>query len=161
MKLAKVLSESDAKKIQSFVLYGGVFTTLAIWTKLEDPVNLPKMFVLALFAAIVLGLSIPAFLSIGNLNSQEKKLGLGFVTLFLFGLTVSTLLTDLKYTAIFGEYHRNNGYLSYLAMVILMAASIMSRCICARTATTIQPFPVFLLAFQTPQIKTMTSRIYL
>jgi O-antigen ligase len=83
------------------------------------------MFVLALFAAIVLGLSIPAFLSIGNLNSQEKKLGLGFVTLFLFGLTVSTLLTDLKYTAIFGEYHRNNGFLSYLAMVILMAASII------------------------------------
>ncbi len=49
MKLARALSEAEAKKIQSFILLGGVFTTLAIWTKLEDPINLPKMFVLVLF----------------------------------------------------------------------------------------------------------------
>ena len=57
MKLARALSEAEAKKVQSIILFGGVFTTLAIWTKLEDPINLPKMFVLVLFAAIVLGLS--------------------------------------------------------------------------------------------------------
>ena len=57
MKLARALSEAETKKIQSFILFGGVFTTLAIWTKLEDPINLPKMFILVLFGALVLGLS--------------------------------------------------------------------------------------------------------
>jgi hypothetical protein len=33
MKLARELSQTEAKKVQSFILFGGVFTTLAIWTK--------------------------------------------------------------------------------------------------------------------------------
>jgi O-antigen ligase len=35
-------------------------------------------------------------------------------------------MTEVKYTAIFGEYHRNNGFLSYLAMAILTAAAILA-----------------------------------
>jgi O-antigen ligase len=126
MKIAKALSESEAKKVQSLILFGGLFTTLAIWTKLEDPINLPKMFVLVLFAATVLGLSLPAFFAIRNLKSQNQKISLGLVALFLLGLLVSTLMTDVKYTAFFGEYHRNNGFLSYLAMSIFTAAAILS-----------------------------------
>lgn len=122
MKLARALSDLEAKKVQSFILFGGVFTTLAIWTKLEDPINLPKMFALVLFAAIVLGLSLPALLSARKLNSGSQKIGLGLIGFFLFGLLVATMATDVKYTAIFGEYHRNNGALAYLAMAILMGA---------------------------------------
>lgn len=122
MRLARALSESEAKKVQTFVLLGGVFTTLTIWTKLEDPINLPKMFVLVLFAAIVLGLAFPAILSARKYSSSIQQLGLGLISLFGICLLISTLATDVKYTAIFGEYHRNNGFLSYLAMVILMAA---------------------------------------
>jgi hypothetical protein len=48
MKLARALSDVEAKKVQTFILLGGVLTTSAIWTKLEDPINLPKMFVLVL-----------------------------------------------------------------------------------------------------------------
>jgi O-antigen ligase len=40
--------------------------------------------------------------------------------IYSLGLLISTIFTDVKYTAIFGEYHRNNGALSYLAMAILM-----------------------------------------
>jgi O-antigen ligase len=126
MKLAKALSEAEAKKIQSLILFGGAFTTLAIWTKLEDPVNLPKMFVLVVFAAMVFGLSLTALLAARDMKTQSKKFGLGLVTLFLLGLLVSTSITDVRFTAIFGEYHRNNGFLSYLAMAILMAASIVT-----------------------------------
>jgi len=122
MKLARALSEDEAKKVQTFVLLGGVFTTLAIWTKLEDPINLPKMFVLILFAAIVLGLAIPALLSAHKLSSSNQKVGLGLIGLFAVGLLISTVATDVKYTAIFGEFHRNNGFLSYFAMIVLMVA---------------------------------------
>ena len=126
MKLARELSEAEAKKVQTFVLLGGVFTTLGIWTKLEDPINLPKMFVLAFFAAIVLGLSLPALLNSFKAYSTNQKIGLGLIVLFAFGLLISTFTTDVKYTAFFGEHHRNNGFLSYLAMVILMLSSVLA-----------------------------------
>lgn len=122
MKLARALSDVEAKKVQTFILLGGVLTTSAIWTKLEDPINLPKMFVLVLTAAIVLGLAIPAILSASKFSSPIQKIALGLIGLFALGLIISTLATDVKYTAFFGEYHRNNGFLSYLAMVILMSA---------------------------------------
>jgi O-antigen ligase len=122
MKLARALSDDEARKVQTFVLLGGVFTTLTIWTKLEDPINLPKMFVLVLFAAIALGLVIPALLSAPKLSSRNQKIGLGLMGLFAIGLLVSTLATDVKYTAIFGEFHRNNGFLTYFAMIVLMVA---------------------------------------
>ncbi len=123
--MARALSEVEAKKVQTFILLGGVFTTLAIWPKLEDPINLPKMFVLVLTSAIVLGLAIPAFLNTARLTSLSHQVAIGLVCLFLLGLLISTLATDVKYTAIFGEYHRNNGSLSYFAMAILMGAGAL------------------------------------
>jgi hypothetical protein len=81
MKLARALSEVEAKKVQTIVLLGGVFTTLTIWTKLEDPINLPKMFVLVLFASITLGLVMPALLSAHKLSSKEQKISLGLFSL--------------------------------------------------------------------------------
>jgi O-antigen ligase len=125
MKLARALSEAEAKKVQTFVLLGGVFTTLTIWTKLEDPINLPKMFVLVIFAAGVIGLSLPSLLNFKKIVSKNQQISLLLIGLFIFGISISTFMTDVKHTAIFGEYHRNNGYLSYFAMALLMASSIL------------------------------------
>jgi len=125
MELARALSEVEAKKVQTFVLLGGVFTTLTIWTKLEDPINLPKMFVLVLFAAIALGLAMPALLSVHKISSGNQIIGLVLTGLFAIGLIISTVATDVKYTAIFGEFHRNNGFLSYFAMIVLMVAGLL------------------------------------
>ena len=122
MRLARALSDVEARKVQTFVLLGGVFTTLTIWTKLEDPINLPKMFMLVLIAAIALGLVIPALLSAHKLSSSNQKIAIYLVSLFAVGLVITTAMTDVKYTAIYGEYQRNNGFLSYLAMVILMVS---------------------------------------
>ena len=123
MRLVRALSDVEARKVQTFVLLGGVFTTLTIWTKLEDPINLPKMFVLALSAAIVLGLALPAFLSARKFTTPIQQISLGLIFLFGLGLLIATMATDVKYTAVFGEYRRNNGFLSYFALVILMAAA--------------------------------------
>jgi O-antigen ligase len=125
MKLARALSEMEAKKVQSFILFGGVFTTLAIWTKLEDPINLPKMFVLVLFAAVVLGLSLPVFLNIKKTSSGSQRIALILIGIFALGLLISTAATDVKHTAIFGEYHRNNGALSYISMALLIAVAAL------------------------------------
>jgi O-antigen ligase len=125
MKLARALSEIEAKKVQSLILFGGVFTTLAIWTKLEDPINLPKMFVLVLFASVVLGLSLPVLLNIKKTSSGSQRIALVLIGIFALGLLISTIATDVKYTAIFGEYHRNNGALSYISMALLMVVATL------------------------------------
>ena len=97
MKLARALSDVEARKVQTFVLLGGVFTTLTIWTKLEDPINLPKMFVLILFAAIALGLTIPALLSAHKLSSNNQRIGLGLIGLFtVLGNLICYLLIMLE-----------------------------------------------------------------
>ena len=126
MRLARALSEAEAKKVQSFILLGGAFTTLAVWTNLEDPINLVKMFVLVLFSAVVLGLSLPSLLSAKRTALGIQKISFGLIGLFITGLLVATLKTDVKYTAIFGEYHRNNGALSYLAMTALMLGGLLA-----------------------------------
>ena len=126
MKLARELSEAEAKKVQTFILLGGVLTTLAIWTNLDDPINLPKLFVLVLFSAAVLGLSLPSLLNVKKTSMGIQKIGLLLIGVFILGLLVATSKTDVKYTAIFGEYRRNNGALSYLAMSALMLGSILA-----------------------------------
>ena len=123
MRLARELSQAEAKRVQTVVLLGGVFTTLAIWTKIEDPINLPKMFVLALSSAIVLGLALPAIIGARKFTSGGQRVGLSLVALFSLGLLVSTIFTDVKYTAVFGEFHRNNGALTIFACAILTAVA--------------------------------------
>jgi hypothetical protein len=71
---------------------------------------------------MALGLVIPALLCVRKLYSLNQKIGLGLIGLLALGLMISTLATDVKYTAIFGEFHRNNGALSYISMIILMIA---------------------------------------
>ena len=100
MKLARALSDVEAKKVQTFILLGGALTTLAIWTKLEDPVNLPKIFALVLSAAAVLGLAFPALLSAHRLTGGSQRIALGLVGLFIVGLLVSTVATDVKYLSL-------------------------------------------------------------
>ena len=126
MSFVRALTEPEAKKLQSIILLGGAFTTLAVWTNLEDPINLPKMFLLALFSSAVFGLSLPSLISVKKTASGSQKICLGLIGIFLLGLLVATLKTDVKYTAIFGEYRRNNGALTYLAMSALMLGSIFA-----------------------------------
>jgi O-antigen ligase len=83
------------------------------------------MFVLVLSAAAVLGLALPALLTFRKITSSSKRIGFGLCLLFVIGLLVSTVASDVKYTAIFGEYHRNNGALSYLAMAILLGVGAL------------------------------------
>lgn len=126
MKIARALSEAEEKKVQSVILLGGTSTTLAVWTNLDDPINLPKLFVLVLFSAVVLGLSLPSLLSAKKTSSGIQKISQGLMGAFILGLAVAALKTDVEYTAIFGEYRRNNGALSYIAMSALMLGSIFA-----------------------------------
>ena len=122
MKLARKLSDAEEKKVQSLILITGGLTTLTVWTSLEDPVNLPKLFVLVLGAVGVFGFSIPVFL---NFRSQPMVVQIltVLISLFCFGLLASTFMTDVLYTAIYGEAGRNNGALQYLSLAVILLST--------------------------------------
>lgn len=109
--------------MRRLVLFTGVATTLILWTSLADPINVPKMFVLTVLSAWVLGSVIVALIS-----GRGSKLSLGqwAIFAFAFGLLVAALLTDVKYTAFFGALQRNDGAFSYLALATLSIAGMMS-----------------------------------
>ena len=124
MKLARALSELEKAKVQKLILFTGSITTLAVWTKLEDPVNLPKLFVLAIGSMAVLGFVFPAIIKFRALNSIQRQYIL-LISCFLLGLLVATLKTDVGYTAFFGEAGRNNGALQYACLSILSVSVAM------------------------------------
>ena len=117
------LSEQQASQTRRLILITGVATTLAVWTSLADPVNVPKMFVLAILSAWILGVIITA-----SISEKRIKFSLGqwAVIVFSAGILLAALLTDVRYTAFFGASHRNDGALSYLALATLCMAGMMS-----------------------------------
>jgi O-antigen ligase len=124
MKLARALSELEKVKVQKLILFTGSITTLAIWTKLEDPVNLPKLFVLAVGSVAVLGFIFPAIINFRSHNSIQRQY-IFLVLCFLLGLFISSINTDVGYTAFFGEAGRNNGALQYACLSILSVSVVM------------------------------------
>ena len=119
----RVLSGGQASQTRGLVLSAGVSTSLIVWTSLADPVQLPKLFLVGLLSAWVLGVVI-----VGSVSGREKKFSLGQWSVFAFivGLLIAGLFTDVKYRALFGTVARNNGGLSYLALATLCVGAMMS-----------------------------------
>jgi len=101
----------------------GALVTFAFWFPLEDPINLPKMFVLLTFTAWISGTMLVAFF-----YHKSKSLALGEWALLAFALVLllAAVLTDVRFTAFFGASHRNDGALSYLALAALAFTAMNS-----------------------------------
>ena len=103
-------------------IFGGcAITTLYFNSKIQDPFNSPKMWIIILISAWLTGHII------ANNQKSFKNIDLRILTsllgcFVLFGL-VAAITTDISYTAFFGENQRRNGFLTYLALVIFMLAS--------------------------------------
>jgi O-antigen ligase len=98
-----------------------VFTTIILMLLIVVPAfydltNIPKYSVL--FIASALSLSCLLNPRFGFLNKDKWKINTPPIV-FLVIMLMLALLTDEKYTAFFGKYGRNNGWLQYLSFVIL------------------------------------------
>ena len=100
-----------------------VAITLYFQPSLADPFNSPKLWVLIIASAWLSGY-IFSYREMISANSQLKHLTL-MLFLFLSSLSISTLFTDFKYVAVFGETQRRNGFLQYLSLAIVMLVSGM------------------------------------
>ncbi|MDP1720453.1 MAG: O-antigen ligase family protein [Candidatus Nanopelagicaceae bacterium] len=111
-----LLSKDQMQKTRRLLLITGVLVTFAFWFPLEDPINLPKMFVLMAFTAWI---SATTFVSFWYQRSKSLALGEWALGAFALGILLAAVLTDVRFTAFFGASHRNNGALSYLALAAL------------------------------------------
>ena len=98
------------------LLLSAVAITLYINPNMADPFNAPKMYVLILSSSWLIGYLLFDFRS--QLSDYKKLVFLSssFITIML-GMS---LLTDVKYTAFFGDTQRQLGFLTYLSFVIFM-----------------------------------------
>ncbi len=103
-------------QIRPLILLTGILTTFIVWIPLYDPINQPKMVLLVLLAAWVLGAAVSVSVSSGL---KSFTLGQWAVIAFVVGILLAGFLTDVKYTAFYGAIYRSNGAFSYLAMAVL------------------------------------------
>lgn len=97
--------------------------TLYFQPNLADPFNSPKLWILIIVSAWLSGY-IFSYREMILKNSHLRYLTL-ILFLFLFSICISTLLTDFKYVAIFGDTQRRNGLLQYLSLTVVLLVSAM------------------------------------
>ena len=109
-----------------WILASLFLVTLYFQSTLADPFNSPKLWVLLFFAAWLSGY----IFTFRNIISDIKPVNLICYLIFVFlsFLLVSTVVSEFRYVAIFGETQRRNGFLQYLSLsIILVATSIFTR----------------------------------
>ena len=95
--------------------------TLYFQTNAADPFNSPKLWASIILASWLLGYIVN---SRNSIFLPKKIFNLYYILFgFIASLVLATTFSDFKYTSIFGEVQRRNGLLSYLSMVILLAAA--------------------------------------
>lgn len=106
---------------QWVLVLGASLITLYFNSKIQDPFNSPKLWLLVLLSAWLSGHLAT------NLKSLYKyyKTELFAVLLFLLSGFISLVLTNPIYIGFFGETQRRNGFLSYLCLAIVFMASLL------------------------------------
>ena len=110
----------------NLVLAGLASVTLLFNSSLQDPFNAPKMWLLLIFGAWLLGQLKGALISEirAKILSGNSKAILFISSGFLITNFVALLFTDSKYVGFFGDYQRRTGFLTYvfLATFLLFTA---------------------------------------
>lgn len=109
-----------------WLIGGASLVTLYFNSKIQDPFNAPKFWLLILITSWLIG---HLFINIGRIgnSSSIRKFVIILVLLNLF-LLIAAFLTDVKYVAFFGENQRRTGFLTYLSLsVIALSAALFIR----------------------------------
>ena len=109
-----------------WILSGLTVITLYFQTNLYDPFNSPKMWISIFVAAWLIGYLF-SFRRI-IFENQNLKVTFYLYLAFIASGLLSTLFSDFKYTSIFGDTQRRNGFISYLSLAtIFLATSVFIR----------------------------------
>ena len=108
--------------IQIWVLtLGAALVTLYFNSRIQDPFNAPKMWLIFLIASVLLGYLATDFRKL--ISNPTLKLFSSFTGFFVIAGVFASIFTDSKYSAFLGESQRRNGFLSYASLSILILAA--------------------------------------
>jgi hypothetical protein len=97
---------------------GAFLTTVLVYTQVSDPVNVPKMVVLATLAFGILG---AALFSQKLAFITNQRLLIGAAAFFLFFSMLAVIQSESPFNQnFFGTFGRNTGLLTYLSLVFVM-----------------------------------------
>jgi O-antigen ligase len=104
-----------------WVLAGSSIITLYFNSKVQDPFNSPKFWILLMVSSWLIG----HLVKNRSIFLDEPILRIIFIILVIFiGFTLlSGFFTDVKYTAFFGENMRRTGALNYISLSILLLSA--------------------------------------
>jgi len=113
--MAKPIASVTTSSI-NLVLVGLAAVTLLFHSGLQDPFNAPKMWLLFIFGAWLLGQLIGGLgRDIRSKNlTLNTKIVLGMTSAFLLANLLALIMTDSKYVGLFGDYQRRTGFLTYV-----------------------------------------------
>jgi O-antigen ligase len=124
MKTKKRILENSS--IIWWIFGGCAVTTLYLNSKIQDPFNSPKMWIIFLISSWLIG----HIVAKGHNSFKETNIRIFALLLacfVVFGL-IAAVVTDVSFTAFFGENQRRNGFLTYLSLTMFMfAAAIFVR----------------------------------
>jgi len=100
---------------------GAAAVTLYFNSKLQDPFNSPKMWILLAIASWLIGYLVFDSKKLSKLRSL--KIFNIFVLFFIASGLFAAINSDIPYVAYLGEIQRRNGFLSYLALAVIALAS--------------------------------------
>lgn len=109
-----------------FLLIVLMGSTLAIspWTN-YDPINLPKLLVLSTVAIASIPLIIPNLMQLMKLSREVKLIAL-LSFIFVVSMCLSMYSNHSNWSQQFwGTWGRNNGFLSYFSLILIMLLSII------------------------------------
>ena len=124
-KEQKMNSAKDSKLPTKWIIWGTFFIALYFNSKLMDPFNSPKFWILIFIVTWILGYLINDLITSrkNSKNKIPKPLSV-YIFFFILFLLLASITTQDKYVAFFGENLRRNGFLTYMSLVVLFVASI-------------------------------------
>lgn len=103
----------------NFMLTGVALTTIYFNTKFTDPFNSAKLIVIIVTASWLLGHIINFYLKNDRRIFIKDVQILGIPLAFMAFMAISLIFTDIFIVGLMGDTQRRNGFLSYLALIII------------------------------------------
>jgi len=119
----QTLTRDFNKPVRNILLATILVTTIYFKVDVIEPFNSPKMWILILAASWILGWVAIQFNTITG-NPILAKFAL-LLTLFLLSMTVAGLNSADFNKALFGEFQRRNGLLTYFSLVVVALTAAM------------------------------------
>ena len=123
--MAKQITSKKAHKEHfeiKWIFSTAILITLFINPKLTDPFNAPKMYLLMLSSVVIASFII--FQPSNRTHLIPKSLLTPILIIFIAIFAIQVTLTDLKYTAIFGDNLRQLGFITYFGFALFMLAAM-------------------------------------